>query len=62
MIDMEGQESPPTLTKSSAAAIFIAYHPRCCGAGREAAERRLLHFRDEKPQFLRVCNDVDIYL
>ena len=35
--------------------ILISHHPRCCGAGRETAERRFLHFK------IKLCKNVDVY-
>ncbi len=32
------------LTANGLNIMFITYHPRCCGAGRETAERRFLLF------------------
>ena len=34
----------PVLTAADRNPIFITYHPGCCGAGRETAERRFLQF------------------
>jgi len=41
---MTGAKLRLVLTADGLSTILFSYHPRCCGAGRETAERRFLLF------------------
>lgn len=49
------------LTRGRLMTILHTYHPRCCGAGREAAFGRLLHFSASQSRRIRLCKYIDIY-